>query len=154
MGNTRENRFTVHQRLASSEARLTALEAENKQLRQWVLGELTSKINDAKNTIEDSIRVPQDGKDGLPGRDGVDGQTIVGPKGDTGDVLIIPESAMAKAVLDLRRELKEKHAATIAVIVERLEYEKSAGIEGNGAWLHRHFAQILESLMKDIERLR
>jgi hypothetical protein len=61
---------------------------------------------------------------------------------------------MAQAVLDLRRELKEKHAAKIAVIVERLEYEKSAGIEGNGAWLHRHFAQILESLKADIERLR
>jgi hypothetical protein len=152
MGNTRENRFTVHQRLAASEARLTALEAENKQLRQWVLGELTSKINDAKNVIQDSIRIPQDGAPGKDGRDGVDGAP--GPRGEAGSVTVIPESEMAQAVLDLRRELKEKHAAKIAVIVERLEYEKSAGIEGNGAWLHRHFAQILESLKADIERLR
>jgi hypothetical protein len=148
MGNTRENRFTVHQRLAASEARLTALEAENKQLRQWVLGELTSKINDAKNVIQDSIRIPVDGAPGKDGRDGVDGQSIVGPKGDTGDVLVIPESAMAKTVIAMRIKLKEQHAAIIARLVERIEGEKK------GTWVGQHFAKLLESIKAEIERLR
>jgi hypothetical protein len=148
MGNTRENRFTVHQRLVASEARLTALEAENKQLRQWVLGELTSKINDAKNVIQDSIRIPQDGSPGKDGRDGLDGQSIVGPKGDTGDLLVIPESEMAQAVIAMRIKLKERHAAAIAVLVEHAEGQKK------GAWVGVHFAKLLESIRQEIERLR
>jgi len=144
MGNTTENRFTVHQRLAASEARLTALETENKQLRQWVLGELTSKINDAKNVIQDSIRIPQDGRDG---RDGATGAQ--GIQGERGDVLYISPAEVSECVRALRRKLKEKHAAHIAVIVERLEYEKS-----QDSWVNQHFAGLLESLKRDIERLR
>ena len=128
------------------------LKKENAELRVHLAGKLETLVNDAKNVIQDSIRIPQDGAPGKDGRDGVDGAP--GPRGEAGSLTVIPESEMAQAVLDLRRELKEKHAAKIAVIVERLEYEKSAGIEGNGAWLHRHFAQILESLKADIERLR
>jgi hypothetical protein len=142
MGNTRENRFTVHQRLAASEARLTALEAENKTLRLWVLGELTSKVNDAKNVIQDSIRIPQDGRDGV---------SITGPAGPqgVGDVLVIGDSEAAQAVIALRIKLKEQHAAIIARLVERIEHEK-----GQDGFTHRHFTRVLESIKADIERLR
>jgi hypothetical protein len=135
-----------------AENAIAELKKENAELRVHLAGKLETLVNDAKNVIQDSIRIPQDGAPGKDGRDGVDGAP--GPRGEAGSLTVIPESEMAQAVLDLRRELKEKHAAKIAVIVERLEYEKSAGIEGNGAWLHRHFAQILESLKADIERLR
>jgi len=146
------NKYTIHTRLAMAENAIAELKKENAELRVHLAGKLETLVNDAKNVIQDSIRIPQDGAPGKDGRDGVDGAP--GPRGEAGSVTVIPESEMARAVLDLRRELKEKHAAKIAVIVERLEYEKSAGIEGNGAWLHRHFAQILESLKADIERLR
>jgi hypothetical protein len=69
MGNTRENRFTVHQRLAASEARLTALEADNKALRTHLLTEL-------KNAVADTV--------GAPGATGRDGASIVGPAGPPG----------------------------------------------------------------------
>jgi hypothetical protein len=151
MGNTRENRFTVHQRLAASESRLTALEAENKTLRQWVLGELTSKINDAKNTIQSSIRVPQDGRDGLPGRDGADGQSIVGPVGPAGDVLYIGPDELFVEVKKLRRAIVERHAAYIARIVHNIEV---LGRPEHQSTSYRHFRSLLQDLLRDIEALR
>ena len=123
MGNTRENRFTVHQRLAASEARMTALEAENKQLRQWVLGELSTKINDAKNLIQDSIRIPVDGRNG---RDGVSIVGPAGPKGDRGDCLIPNDSEVAAALIALR----QKHAAALARIQDALV--KNSGRKHSG----------------------
>jgi hypothetical protein len=143
MGNTRENRFTVHQRLAASEARLTTLEAENKQLRQWVLGELTSKINDAKNVIQDSIRVPQDGKDG---RDGAQGAT--GAQGPAGDITVYGPEELQAAVKDLRRKYLEAHAKALAVIDQHIDHESK-----NSGGIHRMFQQRLESIKRDIERL-
>ncbi len=151
MGNTRENRFTVHQRLAASEARLTALEAENKTLHLWVLGELTSKINDAKNTIQDSIRISQDGRDG---RDGNDGQSIKGDKGDKGergDVLYIGPDELFVEVKKLRRAIVERHAAYIARIVHNIEVLGRPEHQSNS---YRHFRSLLQDLLRDIEALR
>jgi hypothetical protein len=161
----KDNIYSVNAKITDLQARVLALETANEALRIWVLAELATKIKDSENVIHDaiaadfrdlqeafgvkfsdlqaSIRIPRDGVDGAPG-----------PRGEAGSVTVIPESEMAQAVLDLRRELKEKHAAFIAVIVNRLEYEKAAGIEGNGAWVHRHFAKLLESIKADIERLR
>jgi hypothetical protein len=138
MGNTRENRFTVHQRLAASEARLNTLEAENKQLRQWVLGELTSKINDAKNVIQDSIRVPQDGRDG---KDSI----VPGPKGERGEVLYV-DAATVKAAADaLRAEkvrLRAKYQAAIfQAIVDAEQHSTSS--------YHRIFKLRLENLKRE-----
>jgi len=154
MGNTRENRFTVHQRLAASEARLTALEAENKQLRQWVLGELTSKINDAKNVIQDSIRIPQDGAPGRDGRDGVDGQSIVGPQGPRGDVLIPNESEAQAALKEARLKLAQRHAAFIAPIVRRLEFERTTNlVTCTDSGTLSHFWRVLRDIEEEISRL-
>jgi hypothetical protein len=69
MGNTRDNKFTVHQRLAASEARLTTLEAENKALRTHLLTEL-------KNAVSDTV-----GQTGATGRDGA---SVIGPVGPAG----------------------------------------------------------------------
>jgi hypothetical protein len=161
MATHKHNAYTVHQRLAASEARLTALEAENKELRLHLKGALETAIGDAKNLIQSaqaadfrdlqaafggkfsdlqaSIRIP---------RDGVDGQSIVGPKGEAGSVTVIPESEMAQAVIDLRRKLKEQHAKFIAVLVEN--------IEGHNKGTHtgRHFAKLLASIKQEIERLQ
>jgi hypothetical protein len=152
-----QNKYTVAQRLNVLESRCTALEQENSQLRAHLAGALQTAINDAANTIQSSqksdfrelqasIRIPQDG---APGRDGVDGQSIVGPKGDAGDVLVIPESELAQAVLDLRRKLKEQHATFIARLIE--------GIEANRRPESNHLARILathlETIKTAIERL-
>jgi hypothetical protein len=90
----------------------------------------------------------EQGIQGLPAKDGVSITGPAGPQGVPGDVLVIGDSEMAKAVIDLRRKLKEKHAAHIAVIVERLAYEKS-----QDSWVNQHFAKLLESLRQDIARL-
>lgn len=82
MGNTRENRFTVHQRLAASEARLTALETENKALRAHLVTELKNAVNDsvgATGPAGQSVVGPQ----GTPGRDGKD-SNVQGPRGAEG----------------------------------------------------------------------
>ncbi len=146
MGNA--NKYTVHTRLGLLENAVTELKKENAELRVHLAGKLETLVNDAKNTIQDSIRIPVDGAPGKDGRDGVDGQSIVGPKGDTGDVLVIPESEMAKAVIALRIKLKEHHAAVIAVLVEHVEGQKK------GTWVGQHFAKLLENIRQEIERLR
>jgi hypothetical protein len=146
MGNA--NKYTVHTRLGLLENAVTELKKENAELRVHLAGKLETLVNDAKNTIQDSIRIPVDGASGKDGRDGVDGHSIVGPKGDTGNVLVIPESEMAKAVIALRIKLKEHHAAMIAVLVEHVEGQKQ------GTWVGRHFAKLLEDIRQEIERLR
>ena len=152
MGNTRENRFTVHQRLAASEARLTALEQENAALRAWVSGTVASQINDAKNIIQSAQAADfRDLQEAFgerftdlqasihQGVDGKDGAT--GPAGPKGDVLIPNETELQQAVIALRIKLKQRHAAQIAPIVERLQYETS-----QDAWVHRHFTMLLEGI--------
>ncbi len=153
MGNTRENRFTVHQRLAASEARLTALEQENAQLRAWVLGTVASQINDAKNVIQDSIRIPQDGAPGKDGRDGVDGQSIVGPKGERGDVLIPNESEAHAALKEARLNNAKRHAIQIARIVDRIEFERTHNLRSFDDHSFGHFTRLLADIQKDIENL-
>jgi hypothetical protein len=147
------NKYTVAQRLNVLESRCTALEQENSQLRAHLVGALQTAINDAANTIQSSqksdfrelqasIRIPQDG---APGRDGVDG--AVGPKGEAGDVLVIAESEMAQAVKDARRKMKEHHAAVIATLIEYAEGQKK------GTSVGRHYANLLENIKQEIERL-
>jgi hypothetical protein len=143
---TKPNKYGVHNRLALLENAVTELKRENAELRTHLWTALETKVNDLKNAIQDSIRIPQDGAPGKDGRDGVDGAT--GPRGEQGDVLVIPESAMAQAVIDLRRKLKERHAAAIAVLVEHAEGQKK------GTWVGQHFAKLLESIKQEIERLR
>lgn len=91
----------------------------------------------------------EQGIQGVPGKDGISITGPAGPQGERGDVLVIGDSEMAQAVIALRRRLKEKHAAHIAVIVDRLAYEKS-----QDSWVNQHFAKLLESLKRDIERLQ
>jgi hypothetical protein len=95
------------------------------------------------------------GEKGETGPAGKDGVSITGPqgprgeKGEKGDLFVIPDSEMAKAVIDLRRKLKEQHAAHIAVIVESIELGKK-----NGNKSGQHFVRLLEGIKADIERLR
>jgi hypothetical protein len=70
------SKYSVNAKLLDLASRLTALEKENADLRVHLKGALQTAVNDAKNIIQDSIRVPQDGKDG---------ESIVGPKGETGE---------------------------------------------------------------------
>lgn len=143
------NKYGVLNRLILLESRCTALEAENKELRLHLVGQLETKINDAKNVIQDSIRIPVDGKDGAPGRDGVDGQSIVGPRGEAGDVLVIGESEQAQAVLGLRRKLKMLHATFLARLIEEIEANKRSGSSPAARILAKH----LEVILTDIKRL-
>jgi hypothetical protein len=86
---------------------------------------------------------------GPAGKDGVSLTGPAGPKGDRGDVLVIGDSEAAQAVIALRIKLKEQHAAIIARLVERIEYEKT---QDSGT--SRHFRMLLEGIKRDIERLR
>jgi hypothetical protein len=165
MGNTRENRFTVHQRLAASEARLTALEQENAALRAWVSGTVASQINDAKNTIQSaqsadfrdlqvgigkafsdlkaSVKNGVDGKDGAPG-----------PQGPRGDVLIPNESEAQAALKAARLKLAQRHAAQIAPIVRRLEFERTKNLATcTDSGTLRHFSMVLRDIQEEISRL-
>jgi hypothetical protein len=135
------NKYTVHARLNLLEQRCTALEAENKELRVHLAGQLETKINDAKHVIQGAIRIPADGKDGRDGRD----STVPGPRGE---VLYVGPEEMAQAVKDARRKLKEQHAKFIAVLVEHAEGHKK-GNEYPG----RLFARLLDSIRQEIERL-
>jgi hypothetical protein len=157
MGNTRENRFTVHQRLAASEARLTALEQENATLRAWVSGTVASQINDAANTIQSaqaadfrelqaSIRIPRDGVDGKDGATGAQGD-----KGEAGDVTVIGDTELAKEVIKLRIALKRRHAAQIASIVDRIETLKKPEHQTH---TYRILSNNLEGILRDIEMLQ
>jgi hypothetical protein len=145
-----QNKYTVAQRLNILESRCTALEAENKELRTHLAGQLETKINDAKNLIQDSIRVPADGAPGRDGTNGVDGQSIVGPQGPRGDACVIGSAEMAAAVIELRRKLKEHHAAVIARLIEGIEANRRPGSSGAARILATH----LEMIKRDIENLK
>lgn len=135
-----QNKYTVAQRLNGLESRCTALEAENKELRLHLAGHLETKINDAKNLIQDSIRVPADGRDGRDGRD----STVPGPRGE---VLYVGPEELQAAVIDARRKLKEHHAAVLAILIEGIEASKRGG--PGSQLLSRH----LETIKKAIEAL-
>ena len=91
----------------------------------------------------------EQGIQGLPGKDGVSITGPAGLQGVPGDVLVIGDSEAAQAVIALRIKLKEQHAAIIARLVERIEYEKT---QDSGT--SRHFRMVLEGILRDIERLR
>jgi hypothetical protein len=131
-----ENKYTVTSKILDLQSRVLALETANKELRQWVEGALSTKINDAKNLIQDSIRIPVDG---APGRDGVDGRSIIGPQGPRGDVLIPNDSEVAASLLALR----QKHARSLAAI--------QVALEANGKRKYSGMKAILDAELKTIE---
>lgn len=137
--------YTVQQRLSDLTSRVTTLEKENANLRTHLAGALQTAVNDAKNTIQSSIKIPVDG------RDGVDGESIVGPRGERGergDVLIPNETELQQAVIALRRKLLEQRAAFLAVINQRIAENNTSNK------IQQHFANLLEYVKKDIERLQ
>ena len=146
------NKFTVHTRIAMLENAVTELKKENSELRVHLKGALETAVNDAKNTIQDSIRIPQDGRDGREGVDGVDGATgATGPVGPAGDVLYIGPDELFVEVKKLRRAIVERHAAYIARIVHNIEVLGRPEHQSNS---YRHFRSLLQDLLRDIEALR
>ncbi len=136
-----------------AENAIAELKKENAELRVHLKGALETAINDAKNVIQDSIRIPQDGRDGLPGRDGVDGQSIVGPQGPRGDVLIPNESEAQAALKEARLNNARRHAAQIARIVDRIEFERTHNLRSFDDHSFGHFHRLLADIQKDIENL-
>jgi hypothetical protein len=148
------NKYTVHTRLAMLENAVTELKKENAELRTHLWTALETKANDLKNVIQDSIRIPQDGAPGKDGRDGVDGQSIVGPVGPRGDVLIPNESEAQAALKEARLKLARKHAAFIAPIVRRLEFERTKNlVTCTDKRTLSHFWSVLRDIQEEISRL-
>lgn len=147
------NKYTIHTRLAMAENAIAELKKENAELRVHLKGALETAVNDAKNTIQDSIRIPQDGRDG---RDGNDGQSIKGDKGDKGergDVLIPNESEAHAALKEARLNNARRHAAQIARIVDRIEFERTHNLRSFDDHSFGHFTRLLADIQKDIENL-
>jgi hypothetical protein len=130
------NKYTVHQQLADLTSRVTELEAENKKLRVHLAGELKTAISDAKNIIQDSIRVPQDG---TPGRDGRD-STVSGPRGD---VLFIGPAEVEAAVAAVRKELLTQRAKYLGAI------EQALADSGGTSGAHQLIRARLQRVKKD-----
>jgi hypothetical protein len=147
------NKYTIHSRIAMAENAIAELKKENAELRTHLKGALETAVNDAKNVIQDSIRIPQDGRDGLPGRDGVDGQSIVGPQGPRGDVLIPNESEAQAALKEARLNNAKRHAIQIARIVDRIEFERTHNLRSFDDHSFGHFTRLLADIQKDIENL-
>ena len=103
-------------------------------------GELKTAINDAKHVIQDSIRVPVDGKDGRDGRD----STVPGPPGS---VTYIGPDEVAAAVKEVRAELLRLRAAMLGRIVQGIK--DNEGTTGGQRLVRMH----LEKILKDIENL-
>ena len=111
------NKYTVHTRLANCENDIAQLRREIADARTHLAGAVQTAVNDAKNVIQDSIRVPRDGKDGMPG------QSIVGPKGDTGergDILYIGPEETEPIIAALRAEIVTQRAKFQALILQAL----------------------------------
>ena len=131
--------FTVHTRIAMLENAVTELKKENSELSVHLKGALETAVNDAKNTIQDSIRIPQDGRDGREGVDGATGAT--GPVG-TGwrrRPASVPMNCLWKSK-KLRRAIVERHAANIARIVHNIEVLGRPEHQSNS---YRHFRSLL-----------
>lgn len=131
-----DNKYSVNAKLLDLASRLTALEAENKALRTHLWGALETKANDLRHVIQDSIRVPVDGKDG---KDGANGVSITGPQGVKGACLVPNDSEIAAALLGYRK----KHAAILAKILELQEQ--------NGRRPHSGMKATLAAILKIIE---
>jgi hypothetical protein len=158
-----QTKYGVQNRLSTLESRCTGLEQENAQLRAHLVGALQTAINDAKNHIQSAqaadfrelsaafdaafSELKASVKNGV---DGKDGQSIVGPKGEQGNVLLIGDSELAQAVLELRRKLKQQHATFLARIIEGIE----SGRTPTSSSVARLTAAHLEIVKRDIERLQ
>lgn len=138
------NKYGVHNRLALLENAVTELRKENADLRTHLAGALQTAVNDAKNVIQGSIRVPQDGNDG---RDGVSIKGDQGERGPAGDVLYIGPDEVAEAVKKVRAELLTLRAAMLGRIVQGIADQQ--GDSGTRRYLCMH----LEKIKKDIENL-
>jgi hypothetical protein len=132
--------YTVNGRLAQLENAVTELRKENAELRVHLKGALQTAINDAKHVIQDSIRVPADGKDGHDGRDG---QSIVGPQGErgpAGDITIYGNDELREAVNVLRLKLARWQAAV------QFAYEQNTGRT------HKGLQSAIDATLRTIEK--
>ena len=146
------NKYTVHTRLAMAENAIAELKKENAELRTHLKGALETAVNDARNLIQSaqasdfrdlqeafggkfadlqaSIRIP---------RDGVDGQSIVGPQGPRGDCLIPTADEVACELLAIRLKLARFQAALLHA------YAQNWGLK------HRGLRAAIENTLRSIE---
>jgi hypothetical protein len=148
-----------------AENAIAELKKENAELRTHLKGALETAVNDAANIIQSAqasdFRALQVGigkafsdlkasvKDGVDGKDGAPG-----PQGPRGDCLIPNESEAQAALKKERLYLAQRHAAQIAPIVSRLEFERTQnlnkGYDEHSFW---HFTRLLARIQKEIESL-
>lgn len=102
-------------RIAMLENAVKELRRENAELRTHLWAQLETKINDQRRLIQDSIRIPRDGKDGMS----VTGPQ--GPAGPPGDVLYITPAEVTEQVQKLRKQLAKWQAAI------KFAYEQNYG---------------------------
>jgi len=141
---TSHNKYSVGTRLVDLENAVTELRRENREIRVHLGGQLQNLVREATSTIQASLRIPQDG---APGRDGRDGQSIVGPQGERGDVLYIGADEVEAAVKEVRAELLRLRAAVLGRIVQGIK--DNEGTSGGQRLVRMH----LEKLLHDIEAL-
>jgi hypothetical protein len=138
-----DNKYSVNAKLLDLASRLTALEKENADLRVHLKGALQTAVNNAKNVIRDSIRVPQDGKDG---------ESIVGPKGETGEpghVLWLNAADHGEVIrytTQIRKEMLELHAR----VIESLDRQIKDHSGPHAHHMDRMLAMTLERIKREI----
>jgi hypothetical protein len=138
-------KYSVNSRIAALQNAVAELQKENKEIRVHLFGQLQNLVKDATSTIQASLRIPQDG------RDGIDGQSIKGDQGErgpAGDITVYGDAELHAAVIALRRKLLEQRAAFLAVINQRIAENSTSNK------VQQHFAKLLESVKQDIERLQ
>jgi hypothetical protein len=148
-----DSKYSVNSKISDLQARVLSLETANKNLLAFVESELQTRINDARNILRGQIRDGIDGAPGKDGRDGVDGQSIVGPQGPRGDVLIPNESEAQAALKEARLNNARRHAAQIARIVDRIEFERTHNLRSFDAHSFGHFRRLLADIQEQIEKL-
>lgn len=138
-------KYGVQNRLALLENAVTELRKENADLRIHLAGELATKINDAKNVIQDSIVPAVDGKDG---RDGVSVTGPQGIQGVPGDVCYVGPQGVAAAVAKVRAQLLAQRAAMIGRLVQHIADHQGSG--GSQTYIRNHFERLLRDVQNDI----
>jgi hypothetical protein len=119
-----DNKYSVNSKISDLQARVLSLETANKELRVHLWGALETKANDLKHVIQDSIRVPLDGRNGIDGANGATGQQ--GIQGVPGDVTYITPAEVAAQVQALRLKLAKWQAAI------QFAYEQNYGTKHSG----------------------
>jgi hypothetical protein len=149
MATHKSNAYSANARIQELQARVLALETANKSLRSWVESELQTRIHDEQNHIQSALDVQfreeqatlAEFKSGIKdGVDGRDGQSIVGPRGERGDVAVVTESELSEAVLRLRKQ----HAKFLGA----LQHARELNNQEPSAALRR----VIENILSIIER--